>query len=408
MRRLFDGRSQFQFPPPMWKVRRELNRVGLQIDDFALRIFGISLTGLYLRIFINPKVKCANGALTIDDRVAIYMIFPSDGLLVSHVIALDYIIQCGYVPVVVSNLPLDAKAQKVIQTKSAFLVMRPNFGYDFAAYRDALKALGGVTDRLKYLAILNDSVWFPLHPQNNWFAEAEATGYDFVGSVFHCAMDPDFAWDFSKDAWHTDSDYPHFHYGSYSLLISGDVVRSPQFVQFWRDYRATNDKTKTIIGGEIGLSRTVISAGFSHGATLDTSGLDTLLHALPLDRLHELAENMIVPMYPALRQLRVAVLSTSPINRLDLHDFILKCVVKQGPGYALADFDIRERSGVFLKKSPVALDQSSADLTLHLLDQLPGPEAKVFSREARQIYAKKHITDSDTFELPAPASNAMP
>ena len=395
MRRLFDGRSKFQFPPPLWKVRREIGRVGLQIDNLVLRVFGFSLTGLYLLLFINPRVRSAGGALTINDRVAIYMIFPSDGLLDSHVIALDYIINCGYVPVVVSNLPLDATAEKLILTKSAILVTRPNYGYDFAAYRDAIKALGNVKERLKHLAILNDSVWFPLHPQTNWFAQAEATGHDYVGSVFHCAMDPDFAWDFRKDMWRTNTDYPHFHYGSYSLLISGDVVRSPQFVQFWRNYHATNDKSKTIIGGEIGLSRTVISAGFTHGATLDTSRLDALLDNLPVDRLRELAENMIIPMYPDLRKLRASILSNPAANRMDLHDFVLKCVVRQGPGYALADFDVRDRNGVFLKKSPVALDQGSADLTLHLLDGLPSAEAAVFAREARRIYARKHSTPGD-------------
>ena len=108
----------------MWKVRREIGRVGLQIDSLVLRFFGFSLTGLYLIFFINPRVKQTDGALTIKDRVAIYMIFPSDGLLDSHVIALDYIIKCGYVPVVVSNLPLDAAAQHLILSKSAILITR--------------------------------------------------------------------------------------------------------------------------------------------------------------------------------------------------------------------------------------------------------------------------------------------
>lgn len=166
---------------------------------------------LYSKHIVDPKVRHKTGALTVQGRAAIYMIFPADGLLASHVAALDYI--------VVSNLPLDPADEAVVLQKAAVLITRHNFGYDFAAYRDGLKYLTSIRADLDYLAIFNDSTWFPARPERNWMAEAEATGCDYVGSVFHCAMEPAGKWDFRKDVWRTDPRFPTFHYGSYSLLI---------------------------------------------------------------------------------------------------------------------------------------------------------------------------------------------
>ena len=390
MRRLLDGRSRLQFPPPMWKVKRELARIGHQFDDFVLRVSGISLTELYLRYVINPRVIQKTGTITVGKRAAIYLIFPSDGLLASHILALDYIADCGYVPVVVSNLPLDAKAEHLILQKSAGLVIRPNFGYDFAAYRDGMKFLGTKLADLDYLAIFNDSTWFPAQPERNWLIEAEQTGYDYVGSVFHGGMNADCKWDFRHDVWRIDTNLPRYHYGSYSLLISGKVLRSAQFAQFWQDYRASNDKARTILGGEIGLTQMVVKAGFSHGATLDNSRLDSLLDELPLDRLRDLACNTMTPVCLSLRQLRLQLMVAAPPDRVELRNFILKSVVKEGPAYALVDFDVRDRSGNFIKKSSVALDQTAGKQTLDLLRQLPSPQAAVFLEEATAVYRMKH------------------
>lgn len=208
---------------------------------------------LYSKHIVDPKVRRKTGALTVQGRAAIYMIFPADDLLASHVAALDYI--------VVSNLPLDPADEAVVLQKAAVLITRPNFGYDFAAYRDGLKYLTSIRADLDYLAIFNDSTWFPARPERNWMAEAEATGCDYVGSVFHCAMGREGKWDFRKDVWRTDPRFPTFHYGSYSLLIGKKVLTSPQFAQFWQDYRASNDKTKTIAHGCRGGVQPLCNAG---------------------------------------------------------------------------------------------------------------------------------------------------
>lgn len=392
MRRLLDGRSRLDFPPRWWKVKREIFRVGRQIDEFIFKYTGRAPSYFYLTLYVTPSVVRKKGSLPLGDRVAIYMIYPAQGLSKSHILALEYLNKCGYTPVVVSNLKLSKADQATVLQHSAALLVRPNYGYDFAAYRDSLAYLSPHFDQISYLAIFNDSTWFPIHPEHNWLHEAEAKNCDFVGSVFHCAIDPDATWDFRIDPWKINTEFPDFHYGSYSLLLSGNVTRSPQFGQFWAKYRPSNDKTKTIIGGEIGLSKIIKETGFTHAATNSTADLDRLLDTLPDARLRELATNLIIPSYPKMNQQRQELLANNPTNT-DLKNFILKAVVKQGPGYALADLDLRDRAGNFLKKSPVVLDRLAARQTLQLLNRLDTPEAKVFAEEAKAMYLKKFGAD---------------
>lgn len=390
MRRILDGRSRLQFPPPMWKVKRELRRIVGQFEDLVFRTTGFSIPKFYMKWFVDPRVATKKGALPLQDRVAIYMIFPAEGLLASHVMALDYIVACGYVPVVVSNLPLDDAAQATILQRSAALIFRPNFGYDFAAYRDGLKYLDRVDARPDYLAIFNDSTWFPAFPGRNWFREAEATGCDYVGSVFHNAIDPDVEWDFRKDPWTADCHFKHFHYGSFALLIGRNILISPEFKAFWRDYLPSNDKLRTVKTGEIGLTQLIVQGGFSHAATLDNQNLDELLSALPTGELVEIALNTMTPTHKKIRKvLDENSLADAP-DRDQLRNFILNAVVKEGPAYALVNFDVLSRSGNFIKKSSVELDKTAGELTLNLLRQLPGPSGEVFLAEATRMYQKKH------------------
>ena len=95
-------------------------------------------------------------------------------------------------------------------------------------------------------------------------------------------------------------------------------------------------------------------------------------------------------------QLRLEVLAADPPDRADLRNFILKSVVTVGPAYALVDYDVRDRSGNFIKKSSVSLDKTSAEQTLDVLRHLTSPQSAVFLQEATALYQKKHRAKSST------------
>ena len=239
---------------PMWKLKRELLRIVSHGDEVFRRLTGRSLTYYYTRIWIDGQVNIQKGAIALGNRVAVYLIFPSQGLLESHRISLRYMIKSGYVPVVVSNLRLSAEDQAELRNLCAYLVIRPNYGYDFGGYRDAMRVLESVMSKMEYVALFNDSAWFPIRPELDWLKDAESLHLDYVGSVCHEGMLSKGLTDFKTTPWTVDRTKKHFHYGSYSLLIGSKLLRSPAFGTFWHSFSPTGKKTLTILRGEIGLT----------------------------------------------------------------------------------------------------------------------------------------------------------
>ena len=384
-----------KLPGPIQKAPRELRRLGDQIDDVLVAFLGLSLSRIYSRLFVQPRVRVVQGMLPFGTKVAIYLIFPSQGVLDSHFIALDYIRQSGYSPVVVSNLPLSQGDKAALLDKCATLILRPNSGYDFGGYRDALRLLGSRVKGLDHLAIFNDSSWFPVDTDRHWLAEAEARSLDFVGSVSSGGVDLATPFDRDPVPWSIDAGGPWFHYCSYSLLIGPAILRDPRFGAFWRNYRPASFKSYTIRRGEIGLSQWVVTNGFTHGETLDARNLPALLAELPTHRLLEIARNAITFDRPKPTDTRHDVLSASPPDHSALVRLLLREVVKSGQAYCLQDFDTRERTGMFVKKLPIAMSRTAADQTLRILDHRRSPQAAAFRAEALALYHQKYGAEAE-------------
>ena len=371
---------------PNWKVKRELLRIASQGDELFRRATGRSLTYYYARIFTDRQVDFQKGDLILGSRLAVYFMFPSKGLLDSHRIALRYIIKSGYVPVVVSNLPLSPKDQAELCGFCSHLILRPNFGYDFGGYRDAVRLLENAISKLDYLAFFNDSSWFPIRPELDWLQDAESLNLDYVGSVCHEGMSSRKLRDFTTTPWIVDRTEKHFHYGSYSLLIGRELLASSAFWTFWRTFSPTNNKTLTVLRGEIGLTQMVVAKGYSHGAVCDSEGLDRLLLDVSPNRLVEIVGNLVDNGHPGLAKMRADALATDPPDPGALRNLILSTVVREGPAYALIDYDTRERRGNFIKKAPLHWNRTAAEATLRVLSRFDSPEAAVFRHEALAAY----------------------
>lgn len=384
-------KSIFRFKRPAWfkKVPRELIRIGDQIENLLFRTFGFSTARIYSRLFVEPRVVIKQGALPLTKRAAFYLMFPANGLEKSHIIALDHIVQSGYAPIVISNLPLTQPETEQVLQRCHAIVLRPNFGYDFAGHRDTIRLFRPALEQLDHLAILNDSVWFPAQKNANWLGQAEAKTLDYVGSVSHGGLPAD-AQDSDLADWRIDRDRAGFHYGSFSLLIGPAILRSPGFYRFWSDYRPSSIKANTIRRGEIGFTQWVIQNGFSHRDTLEIDDLPRLLAELPTDRLVQIARNAISFDKPKPNDMRGATINATPPDRAALTHLILKELVKSPQAYALQDFDLFDRGGSFIKKLPITITRTAGDQTLNILGRLPGPDAAVFRAEAEQIYRRKY------------------
>ncbi len=326
--------------------------------------------------------------MTLGKRVAVFLVYSPTGLLPSHHIALNYLIRCGYTPVVVSNLPLGADDLTRLRPITAAVILRPNFGYDFGGYREAILYLAPSLPALDHLALFNDSCWFPAQPTHNWLDEAERKRLDFVGSVFHIAFPARRKVDGTTVTWHDALNAPHFHYGAFSLLIGKRPLSDPEFLSFWQQYRMSGSKDATVRRGEHGLTGWMIRHGYSHGATCDTTHLGDILLDLPSPRLVQIAAALISDRFRNLQAQIQQATTATPADRASLIALILTVVAVQGPAYALVEYDVKDRTGTFIKKAPVTWSPFTAAQTMSLLESLPTEEARLFLAEARSLSAQ--------------------
>lgn len=376
---------------PLWKVKRELKRAGRQLAALP----GVIWEYLFLRPLYDRKISrqkvVHQGAKPIAGEVAVYLVYAPDGLLASHHDMLAQIAKHGITPVVVSNLPLSETDRATLLDQSALVIERPNVGYDFGGYRDAVLQMASQLPTLERLYILNDSTWMIEAPRS-WFDDVRAAGCDFVGATSNYGIRRYNAHEFRELAWEYTINHPNFHYASYALGIGPNILQDPEFLGYWRNFRLSNDKKRTVRRGEIGLTQWVQAHGYSHCATCDVGDFDQEIAALDDTALDMVARNLIIPEDLRLIGFLEEVLQSDPesdAGRRDRIQIILMAVVRQAMGYAMPYFTLHYRNFQFVKKSPLRLSLRGAETTLSILSELDGPMASHAYEEALAIFAQR-------------------
>lgn len=242
---------------PGWKLRRELSRLGQQLraipeavsEPFARRRHDKALARGF---------PITEGALPPAAKVALVLCWQPKGVAASTLAMLDHLAANGYSPLVISNAPIGAADQQALQTRSWRIVERPNFGYDFGGYRDGLLLLRRWGVRPERLVILNDSIWFPLWPDDRTLARAEAASFDVTGTILR------------------ERDGVRF-LESYFFSIRGAVLDHPGFRAFWDGLRLTSNKYKVIRRGERGFGVALARSGISFGPLFPRESFDAAL-----------------------------------------------------------------------------------------------------------------------------------
>ncbi|MBN8633084.1 MAG: hypothetical protein J0L76_19800 [Rhodobacterales bacterium] len=338
------------------------------------------------------RVRVTTGAMPDSRRVAIYVIFPTDGLLESHRLALRHIADCGYAPLVVTHVPLSPGDREAVLGLSWRLIERPNFGYDFGGYRAAVLSLGDDLPSLSALALLNDSVWFPVPGGRDWLKVAEEAGTDVVGAVSNYGIQT-VALDRPQDMrWAYDPSRPDFHYCSFALWFGPAVLNDPKFRTFWRRFHLTDNKFRTVRRGEVGLSQWLLARGYSHRESLGTASFGDEVGRMDAAEVEDWLKALIIPEEPDLAALGDALLARrgGPDWAQDARAYLLLAVARTGMSYALPAYALRVKGHSMLKKSPLKLALQGAERTVTLVETLQGPGADIVRVEARTLMAARN------------------
>ena len=306
------------------------------------------------------------GEVPLGPRVCVYVHWDGAGEVRDHVMhQVRSLAAAGMSVVFVTNSGrLREASMAALRVVCAGVIVRRNVGYDFGAWREGLAHLSLPRANTEMVVIANDSVYGPIRSLHEMFA---AVDFD-VADVWGCT-----------DTWQS-----RYHLQSYMMMFSPRVVASEAWVKFWAGVRPTWAKHWLIRLYEIGLTQTLIKAGFSCRAIWPYQSLVGQIDLKLLETFKEDDEdapNMADPIVQARRshvlRLREAVTDRVPLNPTsDLwrqllvarFPFVKRELLRDNPSKVP---DVVEWRGVVGELSSASLAPIDRDLQRVLKDRTP-------------------------------------
>ncbi len=238
------------------------------------------------------------GYKTIQDakRIAIFAHYDRQGRLPDYVrYYLKQLQAVGYTIIFVSNSPkLTTEVLAELRSLCGLVLRRRNLGYDFGAYRDALREIPDLV-ALDSLILANDSVYGPFQPLVEVLRKA----------------DPEIA-----DIWGINDSYDgRYHLQSYFLLLHRSALTAERLNQFWDRLLYVRSKAFVVRYYEIGFSRAAAAAGLRLQALCPYRALVaaslTSLSRLPLSNP---GERVTIPHADFLSSINDMLQAGTPLN----------------------------------------------------------------------------------------------
>lgn len=323
---------------PWWKLIREIYRLGHQLLEPYKKCRDVILR-LDYKVRHGHHVKHFNGEIPWSSRVAVFLIHQPNGVMESIINTCKYLIRNGYACLIVSNGQLSEIDKIRIRSVVAHLIVRPNFGYDFGGYQEAILWMYKSNMKIDRLLILNDSIWFPIFSESTFLSDMERSGADIVGAL-------------SAQRGSKQRHQRKLFYASFMLMFSGKVWSSFMFRNFWKNYRQTSSKSTTIKNGERKLSALFIhDHRFTHHVMVDQRSYKSLIDEEKIESWPLLAQDLIV-MDPVLDQEKKELLSYSGADIGDRWNNWYQKLCDTQNMFACAQIPLTIKLGVpFIKKS---------------------------------------------------------
>lgn len=275
---------------PGWKVRRELWRVVDQFRELPARLLEPLQRWRYERTRWS-LIKVHGDAAYPGQKLCVFLVYQPSRLAPSVLETLDFLSANGYATLLVANAGLTGEALSQVLSKAWRVMERPNFGYDFGGYRDALHFLDRQEFAGSHLILLNDSIWFPMLKTSRVIEHLEASPLDMTGLFLHVPARNELEKE-SNRLFRKRKLAEHIE--SYLTMIPRKTLLRREFAAFWQTYPQTRSKTLTIRRGEIGFSKAMAAAGLSIGAL---SRRSTFLQAVAQFSDHQLEKTLVYAAY---------------------------------------------------------------------------------------------------------------
>jgi hypothetical protein len=233
----------------MSKTLPRLTRTAIEHGRIAIRSAVVS-SAMLLGGVEPPKrpLSAEAGEAPLGHRVVVFCHFDSRRRVAEHVRRyITALVEAGLSVVFVTNAGrLDPEAEAWLRPRCAWIVVRRNIGFDFAAWRDGMAVAGLPTAETELLLIANDSVYGPLRSLGPVLARMDFEAADVWGLT---------------DSWQL-----RFHLQSYLVAFGPRALQSPAFTSFWGQIRDLRSKEAVIRAYEIGLTQALLDGGLTCSA----------------------------------------------------------------------------------------------------------------------------------------------
>lgn len=356
------------------KFLREISRVFRQIFYLPKNLLNFFFGTPFYDFYLSRQKKEYPGEIPLRNNIVIFLIFPEKGLKPSHLSTLNYFVNKKYSPLVISNCVLSAEDKKKIKRNSWFLIERKNYGYDFGGYRDGVLFLKDKLFKINNMILLNDSAWFPISKNSDFLNFIETANLDFIGATSHYGFErlrlPKNREGLrSKIKFNTKK--RRFHYASYVLAFSKNILSDQNFFRFWKNLRLSGTKNIVVRRGEVGLTQWVINKGiYSHGSYIDSGKLEKIFNSLSKQELLKITQETIVENISLKKFIGSFSEDLEDLSKDELVSFLLIIVSRQIIVFSLANFLIKRMNFPFLKKMLFKLDKECSKKTFQIVKDL--------------------------------------
>ncbi len=275
-----------------WKIRRELVRIKQQLAMIPEALYEPIMRRRHERAFAQSDSE-HQGSVGLSSKVAIFVVWQPDGLRTSTLDTCHHLHMAGYSVMLVSNAQMQPDDIARVQPNVWRIITRPNFGYDFGGYRDGIRLLDYEEIVPDELIILNDSIYFPILPEDDTIKRLEQNDADISGMVLRCRGSERFL-------------------ESYFYLIKGHVLQNRAFRDFWNNYTFTSNKYKTIRRGERGFSAAMADAGLKLDGLFKKQEFRTAIMSADKTMLREIVKHAALPSSDAAQRARSIAQAGTP------------------------------------------------------------------------------------------------
>ncbi len=181
-------------------------------------------------------------------RLLLYAHYDRDGQVDPHVVyQIKALHDFGISIIFISNSPVSEEDKGVLSPFITNMRLRPDEGYDWTAWKEALLALG-IEGLSKYdeLILMNDSCYGPVFPLEEMFSKMDKEDVDFWGI--------------------TENTDPHYiyHIQPYLCVFKNKIFISNKFMEFWKGVHNIVTYSDAVTKGELCMTKYFVDNGYQY------------------------------------------------------------------------------------------------------------------------------------------------